>query len=211
MVPWQMSRSKTKQLFSFWLNKGTWNRNQKKKKKRVELSWETDVPGWISSLMSWIWIPWPKPLTMFSHWSPSFSVIFSFIFFLIVTTAFTCIPSSSMPEPDDATELFPFLSLLSNEGDVVVVDVVWLLSPPLTAALTSTLRRSEAGNWILRRRLMARVAGDGRRERSEGRGLSANIMGWRMMEHYSAVITNTIICMCCLLYHPLFIISYSFI
>jgi len=70
------------------------------------------LPGSISSLTSWIEIPLPIPLMKYSHWSSIFSLIFSFIFFLIVITALTSIP----PLPNLSLVLdntVPLTSLLS--------------------------------------------------------------------------------------------------
>ena len=54
-------------------------------------------------------MPWPKPLTKNSHWSSIFSVIFSFIFFLTVTTALT-----SIPPLEETKDPLLLSSLLSN-------------------------------------------------------------------------------------------------
>lgn len=104
-------------------------------------------PESICSLMSWICIPWPTPLTKCSHWSSIMPPIFSFIFFLILTTAFTCITSLSLPLPPlvpRGTE--PLLSLLSNGDDVADV---WL-SPPLIIAWICTLRHPIPREMYLR-------------------------------------------------------------
>ena len=71
-------------------------------------------------------MPWPKPLTKNSHWSSIFSVSFSFIFFLTVTTALTSIPPP-LKEPKD-----PLLSPLLSNG----LAASKVLSPLLITART---------------------------------------------------------------------------
>lgn len=81
--------------------------------------------------MSWIKIPWPIPMIKDSHWSSIFSLIFSFIFFLIVITAFTSIPLELLL----SDPLLSLLLLLTNCFESSTV-LLFLLFPLLITALT---------------------------------------------------------------------------
>lgn len=112
--------------------------------------------------MRLICIPWPTPLIKYSKLS---STMLLFIFFLIVTTAFTFITWLSLLPPRGTD---PLVSNLLSNGDVVIL----LLSPLLITAWICTLRRHpDEREMFLRWLLSAISVGDRRSE--------ANILAMR--------------------------------
>lgn len=155
----------------------------KRRKERDELNYRRiekinsiilgrNKPGSMSSLTSWICIPWPTPLMKYSNWSSKSSTTLPFIFFLIITTAFTSIISPLLLPPLELLCNEPLLTLLSTGDDVVV-----LLSPPLITAWTWTLCRSDDREMILLRCLLSENT-DGDR-RSKGLDFTANMLTMR--------------------------------